>query len=76
VSPSFAVDIARLLAARASREVVASRLAEEPDAPPLDAVLSLGERARSSGRSEEETALAVGLLAALAPVTARESSQS
>jgi hypothetical protein len=62
VSPSFAVALSRLLLADASREAVERCLAQEADTPPLEAVLALGERARGAGASEEQTALALGIL--------------
>lgn len=65
MSPPLAIELARLLVAGASREAVAARLAEEPDAPPLESVLALGERVRKNGASEEETALALGLVTVL-----------
>jgi hypothetical protein len=59
------VELARLLVAGASRDAVAARLALEPEAPALEPILLLGERARRAGASEEETALALGLLTVL-----------
>lgn len=72
MSPSLAVELARSLLADAGRAVVEARLSREPAGPSLDAVLSLGERARRAGASEEQTALALGLLLALPPEAAPE----
>jgi hypothetical protein len=65
MSPSLAVELARLLILGASPEAVAGCLARGSGAPTLESVLALGERARASGSSEEETALALGLLQVL-----------
>jgi hypothetical protein len=65
VSPSVAVELARLLLADASRVTVEERLAREPTAPNLGSVILLGERARRARASVEELALALGLLQAL-----------
>lgn len=72
MSPSLAVELARLLLAGASRGAVERRLSAEPATPSLEAVLALGERARESGASEEQTALALGLLVTLASIPAPE----
>jgi hypothetical protein len=65
MSPSLAVELARLLVLGASPEAVAGCLARASGAPSLESVLALGERARAAGSSEEETALALGLLRVL-----------
>lgn len=72
MSPSLAVELARLLVAGASREAVAGRLALEPGAPALEPILALGERARKAGAGEEETALALGLSTVLGVGSAAE----
>jgi hypothetical protein len=65
VSPSLAVELARLLVAGASREAVEGRLALEPDLHALEPILAIGERARRLGAGEDSTALALGLLRVL-----------
>jgi hypothetical protein len=65
VSPTFAVELARLLVADARPDAVERRLALEPDAPALDEVLALGERVRRVAAGEQETALALCLLQVL-----------
>jgi hypothetical protein len=62
MSPASSVELARLLLADAGRAAIEARLAAEPAAPSVEAVCSLGERARRAGASEEQTALALGLL--------------
>jgi hypothetical protein len=72
VPPTLAIDLARLLVANASRAVVEGRLAREPDAPALEPILALGERARKVGAGEDEIALALGLLRVLGARGAKE----
>jgi hypothetical protein len=72
VSPSLAVELARLLLAEASRDAVEACLLRGAGVPELESILSLGERARKTGASEEQTVLALGLLGALETRETRE----
>jgi hypothetical protein len=74
VSPTLAVELARLLVADASRETVEGRLALEADAPALEAVLVIGERARKVAAGEAEIALALGLLRVFGAGAGKETS--
>jgi hypothetical protein len=65
VSPLLAVELARLLLAGASRELVEACLARGAGGVEVESILSLGQRARTAGAGEEQTALALGLLGAL-----------
>jgi hypothetical protein len=64
VHPKLAAELAALIVADPGGERLSERLAREPGLP-RDAIVSLAERARSSAASLEETALALGILAAV-----------
>ena len=74
--PLLAVELARLLLADATREAVAACLSRGSAGAELVSILSLGERARTAGASEEETALALGLFGALRAGEAPETTPS